>query len=368
MHPSKSLPPTVLAPLRDRIREIDRDLLGLAAERVRIAREIGALKRAEGLPTVDYAHERRVLESARARALHTGLDAEVAQELVARLIRASVGAQEEDGLRHFAHGQGRSAVLLGGAGRMGRWMNRFLSSQDWRVSSLDPRLGEAENRVAHERLLDSDLVVLATPPGRTAAIYREWLDRSSGPPRGVLLDLASIKTPLVAPIRALQRAGARMASIHPMFGPSTVLLRDSEVVICDLGESLRDREAAGLAEALFAPTTARLVRLPLEHHDRIMADLLSLAHATAIAFAVALPETEHAVRSTTFRALESLASAVVRESPDVYYEIQAENPHSTESLDRLVAALVRVREAVASRSPTAFEELLVEGRRRTPGS
>lgn len=366
-------PADPLGPLRDRIVEIDGDLVRLAAERVRIAREIGARKRAEGLPTIDYAQERRVLERARERALESELDAEVAQHLVARLIRAAVTAQEEDSLRHLGQGRERTAVVFGGAGRMGRWMDRFLASQGWEVAGIDPRLPEDENRAARERLAGAgpaDLVVMATPPGRTAAIYREWLaspEGVAGPPRAVVLDLASIKTPLVEPIRALRAAGARVASIHPMFGPSTVLLRDAEVVICEVGDGARDREAEELAETLFAPTTARLVRLPLDEHDRVMADLLSLAHAAAIAFALALPEAEHAVRSTTFRALEELSATVVRESPDVYYEIQAENPHSAAALDRLRNALDRVREAIVSRSPGAFADLLADGRRRTPG-
>jgi prephenate dehydrogenase len=108
------------------------------------------------------------------------------------------------------------------------------------------------------------------------------------------------------------------------------------------------------------------VRLPLADHDRIMADLLSLAHATAIAFALALPETEHPVRSTTFKALESLAAAVVRESPDVYYEIQAMNPHSAAALERMRAALGRIIAAVTARDAGRFGRLLEEGRRRTP--
>jgi chorismate mutase / prephenate dehydrogenase len=362
-----------LAPLRDRIRDLDSELVRLAAERVRIAREIGGRKRAEGLPTIDYSQERRVLERAREGAAEAGLDGEVAEELVARLIRAAVTAQEEDSLTHFAHGRERCAVIYGGAGRMGRWMERFLSSQGWEVAVLDPRLPEAENRAARERLAKArpgDLVVMATPPGRTAVIYGEWLAAGpkAGPPGAVLVDLASIKTPLVEPIRALRAAGARVASIHPMFGPSTVLLRDAEVVVCTVGDAPRDREAAELAETLFAATTARLVRLPLEEHDGVMADLLSLAHAAAIAFALALPEAEHAVRSTTFRALEDLSAAVVRESPDVYYEIQADNPHSAAALDRLHDALGRVRAAVASRSPEAFAGLLAEGRRRTSGT
>jgi prephenate dehydrogenase len=135
------------------------------------------------------------------------------------------------------------------------------------------------------------------------------------------------------------------------------------VVVCDTG----DAEAARAVELLFEPTTAHLVRLPLVDHDRIMADLLSLAHATAIAFALSLPEAEHPVRSTTFKALETLSANVVRESPEVYYEIQAMNPHSAASLERLRSALDRIVGAVNAPDPEGFRALLREGRSRTPG-
>src|SRR5262249_50938032 len=113
------------------------------------------------------------------------------------------------------------------------------------------------------------------------------------------------------------------------------------------------------------PTTARIVQLPLDEHDRIMADLLSLAHATAIAVALALPAEGHPVSSTTFKALKSLAASVVRESPEVYYEIQAMNPHSAGSLRRLRDAVDRIIATLASRDPDAFAELLAEGQRNT---
>jgi chorismate mutase / prephenate dehydrogenase len=243
---------------------------------------------------------------------------------------------------------------------MGRWFARFLEAQGWGVSLVDPAAPREEDERGRERLGGAELVVVATPPGRTAAAYGEWCE---APPAGVVVDIASIKTPLVEPIRRLQAAGARVASIHPMFGPQAVLLRDADVVICETG----DDDATGVVEGLFAPTTAHLVRLPLEEHDRLMADLLSLAHATAIAFALSLPAAEHPVRSTTFKALERLAATVVRESPDVYYEIQAENPHSAVAVAKLRAALGRLTAVLADGDRAAFGELLTEGRRRTPG-
>ncbi|HEX9691831.1 MAG TPA: bifunctional chorismate mutase/prephenate dehydrogenase [Gemmatimonadales bacterium] len=345
--------------LRERIRQLDLELLARVAERVQLARQVGELKRRQNLSTVDFAQERVVLERARAIAQERGLDPQVAEDLFAGLIRASVTAQDDDRIRLAAVGAGKNAVIVGGAGRMGRWLGRFLSAQGYTTGALDPGSAPEESDWARRSLPSADLIVCSTPPAATAELYAEW---SATPPVGVVVDIASIKTPLIEPIRALQRAGGRVASIHPMFGPSAVLLRDADVVICDTGDS----EATSTVEKLFEPTTVNVVHMPLSDHDRIMADLLSVAHATAIAFALALPRTDHPVRSTTFRALELLAAAAVRESPDVYYEIQAMNPHSAVALERLRAALDRIVAAVTARDSRAFRALLDEGRSRTP--
>ena len=72
--------------VRRRIREIDGQILGLAAERQRLAREVGEIKRRVGIATVDYAQERAVLERARATAQERGLDPSIAEDLLARLM------------------------------------------------------------------------------------------------------------------------------------------------------------------------------------------------------------------------------------------------------------------------------------------
>lgn len=349
-----------LETLRERIRQLDVEMLARAAQRVELARQVGEIKRLQQFSTVDYAQEKLVLDRARTLAHECGLDPGVAEDLLAALIRASVTAQDEDRLRGAAVGAGRSAVVVGGSGRMGRWLSRFLSAQGYTTGTLDPTATVEENEKARRDLVSAHLVVCSVPPVITAKLYADW---SKDPPSGVVVDISSIKTPLIEPIRALQAVGGRVASIHPMFGPSAILLRDADVVICDTG----DPEATSTVEKLFEPTTARLVHLPLADHDRIMADLLSLAHATAIAFALALPEAGHPVRSITFQALESLASAVVRESPDVYYEIQAANPYSALALERLQAALHRIVTVVGAGNAEGFRELLEEGQRRTSG-
>jgi chorismate mutase/prephenate dehydrogenase len=350
--------PNEIEALRARIQKVDVDLIALAAERVAVARLVGEAKRRAGLPTVDFVQERAVYHRAREEATRRRLDPGVAETLMAEMIRASLTAQEEDHLRAHGTGSGRVAVLVGGAGRMGGWFARFLEGQGFTVGILDPRAEASEREWAASRLPDADLVVMSVPPGATVAQYRAWRD---SPPPGILVDISSIKTPLLEPIAGLRRAGARVASIHPMFGPATTLLRDADVVLCDTG----DDGSTDAVAALFAATSARLVRVALADHDRIMADLLSLAHATAISFAAALPRSEHPVRSTTFQSLEALAAAVVRESPDVYFEIQADNPYSVEAIDRLRAVLDRLARSVRERDRDGFAELLHAGRAQT---
>jgi prephenate dehydrogenase len=58
---------------------------------------------------------------------------------------------------------------------------------------------------------------------------------------------------------------------------------------------------------------------------------------------------------------------VVRESADVYYEIQARNPHSSLALERMREALDRIVTAVRARDMEGFRALLEEGRKRTSG-
>jgi chorismate mutase/prephenate dehydrogenase len=347
--------------LRARIREVDHALVALAAERVRVARQVGEAKRRAAQPIVDYAQERVVLDRARDAARAAGLDARVAEAILVTLIRAAVSAQDQDSWRHAAVGQGKTAVVVGGEGRMGRWFTRFLADQGYEAGALDIRTTGEERAWAERALATADLVVCSTPPAATATLYDAWC---AAPPSGVIVDIASIKTPLIGPIERLQAAGAAVASIHPMFGPSVALLRECDVVICDTG----DATATAVVSQLFESTTARLMRVPLAEHDRLMADALTLAHSSVIAFALALPETTVPVRSTTLGALQTLSANLVRESPDVYFEIQALNPHSADALARLAHAIERVRAAVSSRDAAAFTALMREGEAKTTGT
>jgi chorismate mutase/prephenate dehydrogenase len=353
-----------LEDLRRRINDLDRQILELVGKRQETSREIIRAKRETGQATRDYSRERDVLMTARETGRQNGVSPKVAEELVRLLIRTSLTTQEQASVAAQGAGSGRSALVIGGAGKMGRWFAEFMTSQGFSVTVADPT--GAPPGFAHvadwkTTSLDHDFIVIATPLGITDKILREIAMRR---PKGVIFDVGSLKSPLRAGLNALKSHGCRVTSVHPMFGPDTDLLSGRHVIFVDLGSP----EATQAARELFSSTMAEQAVMSLDDHDRLIAYVLGLSHALNIAFFTALAESGEAaprlakLSSTTFDAQLDVASRVAQESPELYYEIQSLNDYGAESLEALAKAVERLRTAVISQDFSSFESLMRRGR------
>ncbi len=353
-----------LEPLRTELGDIDRQILSLVARRQALAQKIGQVKRDAGIPTRDYRQEKDVVERARAAAVEHGLSAQLGEELILTLIRGSLTIQEKDTVATRGEGTGRRVLVIGGAGHMGRWFVRYLGAQGFTVEIADP--GEGPAGVVNHRdwravALDHELIVIAAPMPATNQIL---LDMAKAPPKGIVFDVGSLKSPLRDGLHALHAAGGRVTSVHPMFGPDTELLSGRHVIFVDLGVP----DATAAARALFEPTMATLVEMDLESHDRLIAYVLGLSHALNIAFFTALAESGEAaprlatLSSTTFDAQLGVAAKVAAENPDLYFEIQTLNDYGTESLAALLYAVERLRSVVRAHDLDGFRGLMNRGR------
>jgi chorismate mutase / prephenate dehydrogenase len=350
--------------LRTALTEIDEQLINLVARRQALSENVASVKRATGRATRDFGREREVILRGRTTAERLGVSPDLAESLLRQLIQSSLTTQEHARVAAHAHGTGKRALVIGGCGKMGGWFSEFLASQGFGVTIADPSgcvPGFDTLTEWQSDALDFDLIVLATPLSVTTNLLLTLAERA---PRGLIFDLGSLKTPLRAGLDALVRAGCRVTSLHPMFGPDTELLSGRHVIFIDLGN------AAALQEAqdLFAPTMAERVVMGLDEHDRLIAYVLGLSHALNIAFFTALAESgEAAVRlgqlsSTTFDAQLDVASRVAAESPDLYFEIQMLNDYGGESLFALRQAVERLITAVKTKDAGAFAALMNRGR------
>jgi chorismate mutase/prephenate dehydrogenase len=350
--------------LRTALTELDEELLDLVARRQALSEQVASVKRATGLATRDFAREREVILRGRTTALRLGVSPDLAEALLRQLIQSSLATQEQARVAAQGHGTGKRALVIGGCGKMGGWFSEFLASQGFRVIIADPAAGlPGFDRLPdwQNDALDFDLIVLATPLSATAKLLLALAERV---PRGLIFDLGSLKTPLRAGLDALVKAGCRVTSLHPMFGPDTELLSGRHVIFIDLGH------AAALQEAqdLFTPTMAEKVVMGLDEHDRLIAYVLGLSHALNIAFFTALAESGEAaprlarLSSTTFDSQMDVAGRVAAESPDLYFEIQSLNDYGGESLLALQQALDRLVRAVKTNNAGEFTAIMNRGR------
>ncbi|HVS01234.1 MAG TPA: prephenate dehydrogenase/arogenate dehydrogenase family protein [Thermoanaerobaculia bacterium] len=350
--------------LRQRLQAVDRRILELVGERQRLATAIGRAKQAVGMPTRDFRQEREVVERAREAAEAHGVSPQLGEELLLLLIRSSLTAQEQDLVSARGAGTGRRVLVIGGAGRMGRWFARFLASQGFAVAIADPA-GELPGVPCHrdwrQLELDHDLVLVATPLAATDEILHQLAERR---PAGVVFDIGSLKGPLRSGLAACAAAGMAVTSIHPMFGPDTALLSGRHVIFVDVGAPA----ATAAVRELFASTMAVRVDMDLESHDHLIAYVLGLSHAVNLAFFTALAESGEAapklaeLSSTTFDAQLAVASRVAQENPELYFEIQARNDYGSESLAALLYAVERIRSLVRAGDAAGFARLMEKGR------
>ena len=354
--------------LRTRLSDLDRQILDLVGERQSVVDQIGVVKLSSGQATRDFAREKQVLDAARDQALQLGIPPGLAESLMQLLIRSSLTKQERARVRAEARGRGRQALVIGGAGKMGLWFVDFLGSQGFEVMVADPRKIAAAGEGGLKQVPDwrdtadeFDVTVIAAPIGITAAILE---DISASGRSGLIFDIGSLKSPLEAGLRNLATQGAKVTSLHPMFGPDTELLSGRHVLFMEVGSP----EATVEARQLFASTMARQIEMKLEDHDRLIATVLGLSHALNIAFFTALVESGENLpeladmSSTTFDAQLAVAASVADESPQLYFEIQKLNPYGMAPLRELAGAVQRITSMVEAGDEQAFVDLMERGR------
>jgi chorismate mutase/prephenate dehydrogenase len=190
-----------LEELRNDLSSIDRQIIELVAKRQHIVGEIGRSKQFSGRATRDYEREKDVLEMARSQAEAMQVDPNLAEDLMTSLIRSSLTHQERDRVAAEGKGDGRSALIIGGLGKMGNWFVDFFNSQGFITTIADSSAVTGAGRFADWRDAgtDYDVIVVATPMVVSGEILTELAKIE---PEALIFDIGSLKTPLKSGLQA----------------------------------------------------------------------------------------------------------------------------------------------------------------------
>ena len=340
-----------LEELRKNIRSLDSELITILKERLETAKSIGRIKAEKGLPVKNYDVEKNVLEKTERNAKHAGISPQLAKTIMQEIIEESVALQEKD--RRGKADKPLSALLVGGEGHMGRWLADFLESQGNVVETVDKHGDPTYTSLPSQSY---DIVFICTP---LETVHEVLITVAETYPTSIICDIASLKSHFKDTIKEL-RDDVKLTSVHPLFGPSVKTLSDRTVLLCSLG----NKEADAKIQEIFGSTAVSLTTVAFEEHDAYMAYTLTLPHALNLVFADILKNSEVPLQkqrlfgTTTFEKQLSTSEDVVSENPQLYREIQAENPHRSSIYTKLRNSVRRLESIIKKKKE--FEEYMKE--------
>ena len=240
--------------------------------------------------------------------------------------------------------------IVGSGGAYGRWLRGFFQTRmGLQVIGHDPV--DPDSHTPEQLLQDADVLLFSAPIRITPGLIGEYVRQSGGRERGRLwLDVTSIKG---APVAAMLESQASVAGLHPMTAPPKApTLKGRVMVVC---EARLEAHWQTWLDALCAALQAECVRATPEHHDRVMALVQAMVHATHLAqasvlrsYAPLLGDLQALMpyRSAAFELDAAVIARILSLNPLIYEDIQFGNPHTAEMLGRLLEQLQRLRDLV----------------------
>lgn len=254
-------------------------------------------------------------------------------------------------------------AVLGSSGGMGHFFVEYFLQRGDEVTGSDVREARIRNpgfstAASNGKAVEGkDVVLVATPADMTVETIGEVAPKLR---RGaIVIEISSVKSGIISRVKPLvAKRGAKLLSIHPLFGPS---LGSSEgMKICVISTGPKSGE---LAEKLFPD--AKLIPLKEREHDRAMAAILSLTHLVNLVYASTIakhfgPEDFRNLETPTSSVQLSLAEGVLSQDPSLYSFIQTENVFSAKLASELIGQLSLFKGMIERGDRKAFEKKFSE--------
>lgn len=224
----------------------------------------------------------------------------------------------------------RVAVI--GAGGMGAWFARFFKSRGDLVTVSDRDSSKARRLASKlqveyatsnaEAARKSDMVILATPANVISRVISEILPTTST--NALVCDICATKSTVMPALRAAQRRGIKVVSIHPMYGPLARGIRGRRIIVIRTGKDTRGYK---MMKRIFEDAHVFLTHR--DTHDRYMALTLALPHFLNMAFATTLSKRRNLAEIRKFAGrtfdLQMLLAEAIASEPETTADIQVMN-------------------------------------------
>jgi prephenate dehydrogenase len=257
-------------------------------------------------------------------------------------------------------------AIIGGGGKMGQWLCRFLQKEgldiilaDIDIQALKAARGLEGTEIAmnsREAVGKADVIIISVPIGSFEQVVKEIapfirLEQ-------IVIDITSIKAAPVEIMHKYIKKGMILGT-HPLFGPGVNIIRGQNFVLTPVND--REKALAARVEKYLVEHGANVKCMAPEAHDRMMAVTQGLSHFVAIISADALSglgkiEEMREVSTTTFGIFLNYIESVIGEDAALYAAIQMAHPEMADIYKILVQSVERWADMVKRKDTQGFIE------------
>ena len=225
-------------------------------------------------------------------------------------------------------------AIIGGAGKMGQWLARFLKQNGFEVILADRaktkldvacrELGVIKATTKYA-VKNSDVVLFSVPIDKFESTIKE---ASAFIHAGqTIIDVTSVKA---MPVRIMHNyiKNGTVLGTHPLFGPGAREIANLNIVLTPTDKN--ENYLAQKVKEYLEKRKANITIMTPEEHDDMMTVILGLSHYVALIAADTLSGYDTKilgnVSGVTYKLLLTLVQSVISEDPDFYGTLQMSLP------------------------------------------
>lgn len=258
-----------LTPQRERIDQIDQQILDLLSERNSIVNEVLDKKIKNQLPIFVAKREDAKTKSFRKLAEQRGLDPDWSEDFL-RMIMSSSRASQSTKEFPRATGEAKHILIVGAKGGMGSLYSRIIRQSGHEIYRIDKHNWYELEEIAPKL----DMAIVTVPINVTLDVIGRLASKLEKDT--ILADFTSNKT---GPISAmLNEHEGPVVGLHPMHGPDVHNLSKQLMVVCPA----RDGDRAGWFIRQCKLWGMQIIEADPEKHDHVMHLVQGLRHFVAL--------------------------------------------------------------------------------------
>jgi len=335
-----------LGNLRDKIDDVDQQLVELLSKRLALVAEVGEIKSEHGLPIYVPEREVAMLEKRREEAELKGVPGDLIEDILRRVMRESYASEKDSGFKTVKPDVG-NVVIIGGGGKLGQLFARMFRLSGYHVDIIEQ--GDWDN--ADVLFANAGVVLVSVPIHLTTDIIAKLGNLSKN---CILADITSIKE---KPLQAMLDVHAGpVVGLHPMFGPDVSNLAKQVIVCCDG----RDKDQYQWLLEQMQIWGAKIYDVDANQHDEAMTLIQALRHFTSFVYGAHLAEENPDLQqlldlsSPIYRLELAMVGRLFAQDPSLYADIILSSENNVAMIRRYAERFKQAADMLESNDRAGF--------------